>query len=74
MNVLGICSPDMEFIYLLPGWEGSTHDGRVLQDAISRPNGFKIPKGYYYLCDGGYTNGEGCLTPYRGPLYHLRVG
>ena len=39
INVLGVCSPDMEFIYVLPGWEGSAHDGRVLRNAISRPNG-----------------------------------
>ncbi|XP_057550978.1 protein ALP1-like [Amaranthus tricolor] len=72
MNVLGVCSPEMEFIYVLPGWEGSAHDGRILRDAISRPNGLKVPKGCYYLCDGGYTNGEGFLAPYRGHLYHLR--
>jgi len=22
--------------------------------------------GYYYLCDAGYMNGEGFLTPYSG--------
>lgn len=27
--------------------------------------------GYYYLCDAGYPNGEGLLTPYRGQRYHL---
>jgi len=27
--------------------------------------------GYYYLVDGGYTNGEGFLAPYRGTRYHL---
>ncbi|KAF2310211.1 hypothetical protein GH714_007221 [Hevea brasiliensis] len=42
MNVLGVCSPDMQFIYVLPGREGSAHDGHVLQDAISRPNGLKV--------------------------------
>jgi hypothetical protein len=46
-NVLGVCSPDLQFIYVLPGWEGSAHDGRVLRDAISRPNGLKVPKGTY---------------------------
>ncbi|XP_050230424.1 protein ALP1-like [Mercurialis annua] len=71
MNVLGVCSPDMQFIYVLPGWEGSAHDGRVLRDAISRPNGLKIPQGCYYLVDAGYTNGEGFLAPYRGQRYHL---
>ena len=45
MNVLGVCSPEMEFIYVLPGWEGSAHDGRILRGAISRLNGLKVPKG-----------------------------
>ncbi|KAL0421085.1 UNVERIFIED_CONTAM: hypothetical protein Slati_3131400 [Sesamum latifolium] len=26
----------------------------------------------YYLCDNGYANGEGILTPYRGVRYHLK--
>lgn len=28
--------------------------------------------GQYYLCDGGYTNCNGFLAPYRGHRYHLR--
>ncbi|KAK3139684.1 hypothetical protein QOZ80_5AG0387870 [Eleusine coracana subsp. coracana] len=43
-NVLGVCAPDMQFIYVLPGWEGSAHDGRVLRDAVSRPNGLRVPQ------------------------------
>ena len=27
--------------------------------------------GTYYLCDAGYANAEGFLTPYRGQRYHL---
>ena len=38
-NVLGVCIPDMQFIYILLGSEGSAADGRVLRDAISRKNG-----------------------------------
>ncbi|GAB4829638.1 hypothetical protein Ancab_040643 [Ancistrocladus abbreviatus] len=57
MNVLGVCSPDKQFIFVLPGWEGSAHDGRVLRDAISWPNGLKVPQGF--------------LAPYRGQRYHL---
>ena len=49
MNVLGVCSPNMEFIYILPGWEGSAHDGRVLRDAISRPHGLKVSKGNHQI-------------------------
>ncbi|CAN0826744.1 hypothetical protein LINGRAPRIM_LOCUS2359 [Linum grandiflorum] len=47
MNVLGVCNPNMEFIYCLSGWEGSAHDGRVFQDALSRPNGLKVPTAGY---------------------------
>ena len=28
--------------------------------------------GQYYLCDNGYANSEGFLTPYRGVRYHLQ--
>ncbi|KAF5936544.1 hypothetical protein HYC85_024050 [Camellia sinensis] len=52
-NVLDVCSQDMQFMYVLPGWEGSASDSRVLRDASSRPNGFKVPTGYYYLVDAG---------------------
>ncbi|MFQ6634671.1 hypothetical protein Gotur_010512, partial [Gossypium turneri] len=47
-NMLGVCTPDMQFVYVLPGWEGSVADGRVLQDAISRRNGLKVPHGKGY--------------------------
>ena len=36
---------DMQFIYVLPGWEGSAHDGRVLRDAVTRRTGLKVPQG-----------------------------
>nr|XP_027120492.1 uncharacterized protein LOC113737458 [Coffea arabica] len=61
----------MQFIYVLPGWEGSAHDGRVLRNAISRPNGLRVPQGCYYLVDAGYCNADGFLAPYRGQRYHL---
>jgi hypothetical protein len=44
-NVLGVCAPDMQFIYVLPGWEGSAADGRMLRDALSRPTGLRVPRG-----------------------------
>lgn len=47
-NVLGVCNLNMQFIYVLPGWEGSAHDGRVLRNAISRPNGLRVPQGIFY--------------------------
>ncbi|CAL1366967.1 unnamed protein product [Linum trigynum] len=49
MNVLGVCNSNLEFVYCLAGWEGSAHDGKVLRDALLRPNGLRVPKGTYYL-------------------------
>ncbi|MFQ6629411.1 hypothetical protein Gotur_007721 [Gossypium turneri] len=46
--MLGVCTLDMHFVYVLPGWEGSVADGRVLQDAISRRHGLKVPYGKGY--------------------------
>lgn len=70
-NVLGVCTQDLKFIYVLTGWEGSAADSRILRNAVFRTNGLKVPKGFYYLCDAGYTNGEGFLAPYRAERYHL---
>lgn len=43
-NVLGACSPNLKFQYVLTGWEGSAADGRVLRDAIYR-HGLVVPTG-----------------------------
>ncbi|XP_012829800.1 PREDICTED: uncharacterized protein LOC105950959 [Erythranthe guttata] len=63
VNVLGVCDRNCNFIYILSGWEGSAADSRVLRDAVMRN---------YYLCDGGYMNTTGFLTPYWGIRYHLK--
>lgn len=53
--MLGACTFDLQFSYIYPGWEGSAHDVRVLDDAMSQ-GGFEIPAGKFYLADAGYTN------------------
>ncbi|KAL5564341.1 hypothetical protein UlMin_027505 [Ulmus minor] len=70
-NVLGVCSQDMQFIYVLSGWEGSVADGRVLHDALRRTNGLRVPHGNYYIVDAGYSNCNGFLSPFRSQRYHL---
>ncbi|TXG62851.1 hypothetical protein EZV62_009845 [Acer yangbiense] len=65
-NVLGVCSQDMQFIYVLLGWEGFAANGRVLRDAIRRTNGLRVPHGYYYFVDAGYTNCTGFFAPFCG--------
>ena len=42
-NVLATITFNLKFIYILAGWEGSTHDSRVLGDLLSRPSGLKVP-------------------------------
>ncbi|XP_075518270.1 uncharacterized protein LOC142552377 [Primulina tabacum] len=44
-------------------------DARVLRDALTRDDSLKVPRGFYYLCDNGYANVEGFLTPYRRVRY-----
>ena len=44
-NVLGVCTHDLKFVYVLSGWEGSATDSRVLGDAVTRANGLKVPTG-----------------------------
>ncbi|KAF7826467.1 protein ALP1-like [Senna tora] len=72
-NVLGVCSRDGQFVYVLSGWEGSVADGRVLKDAIEWDDGLKVPRDQYYLVDAGFTNCRGFLAPYRGQRYHLNT-
>ncbi|RVW64362.1 hypothetical protein CK203_046994 [Vitis vinifera] len=35
-NVLAACSFDLKFTYVLPGWEGSTSNSRILDNALMR--------------------------------------
>ncbi|KAL8483334.1 hypothetical protein ACS0TY_026141 [Phlomoides rotata] len=72
VNVLAMCDRDMNYIYVLSGWEGSAADSRILRDAVTRTDGLKVPTSNYYLCDVGYTNGNGFLAPYRGARHHLK--
>ncbi|KAI7939679.1 hypothetical protein MJO29_014415 [Puccinia striiformis f. sp. tritici] len=69
-NVLAVDNFDMEFLYVLAGWEGSAHDSRVIADAFTKH--LSIPDGRYYLADAGYALQKGLITPFRGVQYHLK--
>jgi hypothetical protein len=58
------------YTYIHIGWEGSAHDGQVVQDALSK--GLIRRPLMYYLGDAGYALTWWCLTPYRGVRYHLK--
>ncbi|XP_039115850.1 protein ALP1-like [Dioscorea cayenensis subsp. rotundata] len=46
-NVLVVVNPDLQFTYVLAGWEGSANDFTVLKDALARPQpeGLKLIEG-----------------------------
>ncbi|KAK6150439.1 hypothetical protein DH2020_015371 [Rehmannia glutinosa] len=71
-NVLAACTFDLEFIYILSGWEGSAHDSKLLNDALTRRNGLKVPRGKTFLVDCGFPNRRQFLAPFRGVRYHLQ--
>jgi hypothetical protein len=68
-NCLAACSFDLQFMYVLSGWEGSAHDSTLFHDAHQVD--FNIPKGRYYLADAGFASSEALLVPYRNVRYHL---
>lgn len=69
-NCLAACSFDLQFQYVLAGWEGSAHYGLLLSNALATD--FVVPPGKYFLADAGFALSESFLVPYRGVRYHLR--
>ncbi|KAG8372742.1 hypothetical protein BUALT_Bualt12G0098400 [Buddleja alternifolia] len=45
INLLGVVDRSCKFVYMLPSWEGSAADPRVLRNAINRPHGLRVPSG-----------------------------
>ncbi|MFQ6666446.1 hypothetical protein Gotur_032794, partial [Gossypium turneri] len=70
-NMLGFCTPDMHFVYVLPGWEDFVVDGWDIRDVISRRHELKFFTSCYYLVGASYTNCEGFIAPFREKRYHL---
>lgn len=69
-NILAAATFDMLICYMMTGWEGSTADGRLWEEA--RQRNLAIPPGCYYLGDAGFPLCDTCLVPYRGKQYHLK--
>ena len=43
-NILATCDFDMRFTYVLPGWEGTASDSRIIKNALSREDKLIIPR------------------------------
>lgn len=70
LNVLAACNFNMEFVYVLAGWEGSAADSFLYSEARDRD--YVVPEGKYLLGDAGFPACDDCLVPYRNVRYHLR--
>jgi len=68
-NCLTACDFEMQFMYMLSGFQGSAADARVYHTA--RLKDFTIPPGKFYLADAGFTACNELLVPYQGVHYHL---
>lgn len=44
-NILAACSFDLKFTYILPGWEGTASDSKIMKNALTRSHSLKIPEG-----------------------------
>ncbi|ETV90755.1 hypothetical protein H310_14493 [Aphanomyces invadans] len=70
MNVMAACDFDLQFTYVLAGWEGTASDSKVYADAITK--GLAPDDKKWDVMDGGFALSNKCLTPYRGTRYHLK--
>ena len=68
-DCLVACDFNLEFMYVLSGWEGSVADASVYHD--THMTDFTIPNGKYYLVDAGYPICPQLLVSYHGTQYHL---
>nr|GEU47333.1 hypothetical protein [Tanacetum cinerariifolium] len=66
-NVLAICDFNMILTYVVVGWEGMTHDARILNESLIDPEAdFPMHPSYkYYLCDAANRHTRGFMAPYR---------
>ena len=46
-NVLATCSFDLKFTYVLPVWEGTALDSKIIKNALTRNDNLKIPQGKF---------------------------
>jgi hypothetical protein len=68
-NRLAACDFNMQFTYMLSGFQGSAADACVYHVACLTD--FTIPPGKFYLADAVFAACDELLVPYCGVRYHL---
>jgi hypothetical protein len=48
-NILAAVDFDLRFIFVMAGWEGTTHDAIILRDALERENGLRVLEGKTFI-------------------------
>ena len=48
-NAMAAVDVNLRFTHVLAGWEGSTHDARILAHALENDDGLKVPTGMLVL-------------------------
>ncbi|KAL8547123.1 hypothetical protein ACS0TY_006734 [Phlomoides rotata] len=69
VNVLAVCDINMNYVYVLTGWEGSAADSRVLRNAITRSNGFRIPQGFHFILNYIWLRKSSLSTTIHSSLF-----
>ncbi|KAL4558966.1 hypothetical protein LXL04_031092 [Taraxacum kok-saghyz] len=74
-NINAVCDFNMCFTFVWAGWERTTHDTRIFNEALERSE-LHFPRAMsekYYVVDAGYPNTRGYFAPYKGATirYHL---
>lgn len=69
-NCLFLCSFALKFVYTITGWEGSTTDAHMWEEAC-HIGGLIILAGWYYLADAGFWSCVQLMIPYCNVWYHL---
>jgi hypothetical protein len=68
-NTLIACTFDMNVIYAMTGWEGSSPDAEMYHKA--RLVDLPIPPGKFFFADAGFPPCDTLIVPYRGVRYGL---
>jgi hypothetical protein len=43
-NVMAAVDFDLQFTFVMAGWEGTSYDVLILRDALERENGLRVPE------------------------------
>ena len=69
-NVFAACTFNLQFSYVLPGWEGSAADGCVFDNAHWKS--LAISPSIYLLADAGFPTCNALMILYKREQYHLK--